>query len=171
MTTAELTLRNNNHLTVTVRTSLVELFDRMQWQDKPLSLVHMMAKDGKALAIFRKQLSLLFMRDMPIRFSDQALISPNLRLPKLMALRRQIEVEIANSLLPRVEGADHDRSNYLVVIVDGFIPKQALSSDFPSSVEVVFSPVLADIMVSFNRPLVQTLPATKSARFYQQSFY
>jgi|GEM_PF-3945426 len=171
MTTAELTLRNNNHLTVTVRTSLAELFNRMEWQDKPASLVHLMAEDNKALTRFRKQLGQLFIREMPIKFSDHALISPNLRLPKLVALRRQVEVAIANSLLPSVEGADHDRSNYLVVYVDGFIPKQALMSDIASSVEVVFPQVLADIMISFNRPLVQTLPASEGTRLYQQSFY
>lgn len=170
MTTAELTLRNDNHLTVTVRTSLSELFKRMQWQNKPLSLVHMMAADGKSLASFRAQLSLVFMRDMPITFLEQALISPNLRLPTLTALRRQIEVEIANGLLPSIEGEGHDRSNYLVVFVDGFIPKKALSKDLASSVEVAFSPVLSDIMISFNRPLIQTLPAAKNARLYQQSF-
>ena len=171
MTTAELTLRNSNHLTVTVRTSLSGLFNRMQWQNKPLSLVHLMAEDNNALMDFSAQLKVLFLQDMPIRFTDYALISPNLRLPKLAKLRQQIEREIANSLLPDVVGQEHDRSNYLVIYLDGFIPKQALADDIESSVQVVFPGALADIMVSFNRPLVQTLPAVEGRQIYHESFY
>ena len=169
MTTAQLTLRNNNHLTVTVSASLAELFNGMNWQDKPPSLIHLMADDGIALADFRGQLSQLFLDDMPISFAGQALISPNLRLPHLPKLKQQIETEIAYSLMPNTD--EHDRSNYLVVYLDGFIPKKAFALDGASSVEAVFPDVLGDILVSFNRPLVQTLPATKGERHYQESFY
>ena len=171
MTTAELTLRNNNHLTLAIRTSLPALFNRMQWQNKPVSLIHLMAEDGVALTAFRSQLNLLFLKNMPITFADYALISPNLRLPSQAVLRRQIETDIANSLLPSNEERDHDRSNYLLVYVDGFIPKKALSTGDASRVEVLFPDELADIMVSFNRPLVQTLPASQGRRLYQETFY
>ncbi|EAQ66930.1 hypothetical protein MED121_13420 [Marinomonas sp. MED121] len=169
MTTAELTLRNNNHLTVTVRVSLTELFNRMNWQHKPPSLIHLMAEDGIALAGFRGAISQLFLAEMPISFMGQSLISPNLRLPNLAQLKQQVEADIAYSLMPAAD--EHDRSNYLVVYLDGFIPKKAFAAKGASSVEAVFPEVLGDIMVSFNRPLVQTLPATKGDRQYQESFY
>ena len=170
MTTAELTLRNNNHLTMAIRTSIPPLFKQMEWPEKPASLVHLMAEDGKDLALFRAQLATLFLQEMPVTFAGYKLISPNLRLPKLSKLRQQIEREISLALLPPMEGDEHDRSNYLVAYLDGFIPKKALSSTKQSHVEVVFPEALADIMVSFNRPLVQTLPATNKKRVYQESF-
>lgn len=165
MTTAEIVLRHNSHITITVRTSLASLFQRMQWPEKPVSLLHL-TSDDKALAQFRNELAKLFSENMPVSFNNISMESANLRIAKLPQLKHQLQTEIANVIMAKTMGHDdHDRQNYLVINIDGFMPKSVKKAE----INIVFPAALADVMVSYSKPQVQTLSGKDKAHTYQQT--
>ena len=172
MTTAEIALRQNRHISVTVRTSLSDLFASMQWSDKPASLLHLAGADQQSLSLFRKQIHTLFTTDMPVFLGEYPLESQQARVPGLKKIRQLLQTEIATKVLKGENGHSHDegeqdRQNYLVIYVDGFIPKQDNKTALPE-LQVQFPSQLGDIMVSYVQPKVQTLIKGKKHTFYRQ---
>lgn len=170
MTSAEIHLRHDNHITITLRTKLGELFNHINWAEKPASLVHMASADDKTLTAFSDQLKHLFIQQMPISFSGQALESRHLRLPSADQLKKQLHTEVANNILLRIpahQKADNTQENQLVVYVDGFIPQH---NEQPL-IEIIFPKALGDITVSYSKPQLQTLSAGQGITHYAQKLY
>ncbi len=164
MTTAEIILRHNSHVTITVRTALTALFNDMQWRGKPATLLHL-TSDDKALAQFRTELAKLFSEKMPVSFNNILMESANLRIAKLPQLKRQLQTEIANGILVKTMGhEEHDRKNYLVVNIDGFMQENVKNAE----INIVFPAELADVMVSYSKPQVQTLSGKGKKHNYRQ---
>jgi len=164
MTTAEIVLRHNNHVSITVRTALSSLFHEMKWAGKPSSLLHL-TSDEKSLRQFRNELAKLFSEKMPVSFNNIAMESPNLRIAKLPQLKHQLQTEIANGILTSsTDHVPHDRQNYLVVNIDGFMPQKIETAEL----NIIFPAELGDVMVSYSKPQVQTLSGKGKSHSYRQ---
>jgi len=177
MTTAQVTQRHNNHITIRVETELTELFKKMTWQKKPASLLHLANGSDVVLSGFRLELARLFSEKMLISFAGKAIESANLRLASADKIKQQLLLEVANNVLNKVAlknslshshndhgNSNNGRQNYLVVKVDGFIPTEINQQ----AIEILFPTELGNIMVSYNKPQVQTLTVGKQSSRYLQ---
>lgn len=174
MTTAEIALRHNKHISLTIRTSLSELFARMHWQEKPASLLHLASGDNKTLTLFRQQLNSLFTAQMPVYSGKLLLDSQRARLPGIQQLRKMLQKEIADQVLTGNKGkhehGEQDRQNYLVAYIDGFLIAND-EADNLEELQVRFPTELGDILVSYVEPKVQTLTKGKQHTFYRQRLH
>ena len=176
MTTAEIALRHDKHISMTLRTSLNGLFSRMQWQEKPVSLLHLANGNERVLSVFRQQLNKLFTTQMPVYSGQYSLDSQQARLPNIKHLRQQLQTEIAtlvlngnnkqSNLTHQHENGEQDRKNYLVVYIDGF-----LINNKQKELQVQFPVELGDILVSYIQPKVQTLTRGEKQTFYRQQLH
>ncbi|WDD98516.1 hypothetical protein [Thalassomonas actiniarum] len=174
MTSAEIALRHDKHISLTIRTSLSDLFARMLWPEKPASLLHLASGDNKTLTLFRQQLNHLFTAKMPVYSGKISLDSQRARLPGIQQLRKMLQKEIAGKVLKNHKGkhehGEQDRQNYLVAYIDGFL-LAGDRADNPRELQVQFPTELGDILVSYVEPKVQTLTKGKQHTFYRQLLY
>ncbi|MCE9687914.1 hypothetical protein LZP73_17180 [Shewanella sp. AS16] len=174
MTSANISLRQHNHLSLTVATSLTALFHRLEWQGKPASIAHLVADEAK-LAEFHRQLVQVFAERLTISIDGQPLASRQTRAPSLAQLKQRLEEEIAEALLPphKAQGQAHDHGAHeamphealsheplshekyqtLVIHIDGFMPR-AVKAEM---LNVHFPPALGPVLTNYSEPRSQTL--------------
>ncbi|WP_088329621.1 hypothetical protein [Lacimicrobium sp. SS2-24] len=165
ITTATMTLRQKDHLSVRVATSLTALFQRMQWQGKPLSIAHLVADESKMVE-FHQQLVKMFSQELVIAVDGQPLESRQTRLLNIAQLRQQLQDEIATAVLPghtdHHKQDTHGRYHDLVINIDGFIPAAGQLKDL----QIDFPIELGPIMTSYSEPKIQTLAAGQQTTRY-----
>jgi hypothetical protein len=83
MTTASVTLRQKNHISIRIQTSLPDLASHMNWPNKPKSLMHLSSADDKQIARFRQALVKLFTKGMPITIGNKPMQSQMACLPSV----------------------------------------------------------------------------------------
>ncbi|QSX38256.1 hypothetical protein [Shewanella sedimentimangrovi] len=160
MTSANITLRQHNHLSLTLATSLTELFHQLEWQGKPPSIAHLVADEAK-LAEFHRQLVQVFAEQLTISIDGQSLASRQTRAPSQAQLKQRLEEEIAEALLPpspktqeHTHGpAEHEDYQTLVISIDGFMPRAAKAE----MLDVHFPPALGPVLTNYSEPRSQTL--------------
>lgn len=174
MTTAEITLRHEKHLSITIKTSLDTLFEQMRWPGKPASLLHLAASDKKKMYQFRLALIKLF-QPLPIQAGKHTLQSRQLRVPSVSELQRLIQAYVAEQALQKkIKNKPHnhnDRAYYLKVQVSGFISprgKPLSANGVMPALQVVFPAVLGDILVNYTKPQTQTIRPSANAVYYRQ---
>jgi len=169
MSTAQVTLRQNNHISIRIQTSLKELLAQLQWQGKPTSIMALATVNEKSVQSLSYALKNLFM-NMPVKVGSQTMASSQARLPSDKKLLAQLQALVAQVILKNKQHGhenahDHDRDNYLQVEIDGFIP----SGQHSRELNIAFPKELGTIMVSYSKPMVQTLKAGKVATGYRQA--
>ncbi|QSX31027.1 hypothetical protein JYB88_05125 [Shewanella cyperi] len=168
MTSANITLRQHNHLSLTLATSLTELFHQLEWQGKPPSIAHLVADEAK-LAEFHRQLVQVFAEQLTISIDGQSLASRQTRAPSQAQLKQRLEEEIAEALLPPAHGhmphndavhddkahepQSHEEYQTLVIHIDGFMPRTAKAE----MLDVHFPPALGPVLTNYSEPRSQTL--------------
>ncbi|NMH66332.1 hypothetical protein [Shewanella salipaludis] len=175
MTSANITLRQHNHLSLSVSTSLTALFQRLEWQGKPASIAHLVADEAK-LAEFHRQLVQVFAEQLTVAIDGQPLESRQTRAPSQAQLRQRLEEEIAEALLPPAHTAvhaahgqaphedmsheplsheplSHEEYQTLVIHIDGFMPRAAKAE----MLNVHFPPALGPVLTNYSEPRSQTL--------------
>lgn len=168
MSTAQVTLRQNNHISIRVHTSLKDLLAQLNWQGKPQSFTELATTTQTKLKPMSAALHALFTKSMPIKFGNIAMDSKKTRLPSPQQLQSKLQKMLAQQVMQRHQDkhkSGHHSSNDLVIEIDGFIPKNAQGSQ----IDIGFPKELGSIMVSYNKPQVQTLKAGKSATNYRQA--
>lgn len=168
MSTAQVTLRQNNHISIRVHTSLKEILAQLNWKGKPKSFTELATSTEDKLKPMGLALRALFTDKMPITVGDTKMESKKARLPNARQLQSKLQKVLAQKVMQKRQGKqqnDHHSSNDLIIEIDGFVPKGADSSQL----NIHFPKELGAIMVSYNKPQVQTLKAGKSATRYQQA--
>ena len=168
MSTAQVTLRQNNHISIRVHTSLKNLVAQLNWQGKPQSFTELATTPQTKLKPMSAALHALFMKNMPVKFGNIAMDSKKARLPSPQQLQSKLQKMLAQKVMQKHQDkhqSDHHSSNDLVIEIDGFIPKNAEGSQ----IDIGFPKELGSIMVSYNKPQVQTLKAGKRATNYRQA--
>lgn len=162
MTSANITLRQHNHLSLTVATSLTELFRQLTWQGKPSSMFQLMSDEAQ-LTAFHFQLEQLFTAQLTVVIDGQLLSSRQTRVPSIKQLQQLLQEEIAKALLPPHTGKeDHDDYRTLVISIDGFMPKSVAAEQL----NVHFPPALGPVLANYSEPYTQTLaPTANGSRF------
>jgi hypothetical protein len=160
MTTATITLRQHNHLSVRLATSLTAIFHQLDWQGKPPYLAHLLVNE-EDLKAFHHQLVQLFEQGLVIQIDNNRLLNRQTRILNLEQLGEQLRNEAAEAILPG--HSPHENYQGLVIFVDGFIPKQSarkqLKIDFPAE--------LGPILTSYSEPQMQTLQAGETTTHYR----
>ena len=168
MSTAQVTLRQNNHISIRVHTSLKEVLAQLSWQGKPKSFTQLATATENNLKPMSLALHTLFTKNMPVSFGEKEMNSKKARLPSPKQLQVKLQKALAEKVMQKRQGQHQDefhRSNDLVIEIDGFIPKGVTNSQ----IQISFPKELGAIMVSYNKPQVQTLKAGKSATRYHQA--
>ncbi|GLX79039.1 hypothetical protein tinsulaeT_23790 [Thalassotalea insulae] len=160
MTTANITVRQKNHLSVRVATSLTALFRHMQWQGKPLSIAHMVSDEGK-LEEFHQRLEQMFSEQLTILVEGKPLQSRQIRLMNLTQLRQYLRSEVAEAVLPQRD--KHESYQDFVINIDGFMP----STGKGEKLKINFPVELGPIMTSYSEPKIQTLAKGEQVTRYQ----
>lgn len=169
MTTANITLRQKNHISIRIQTSLPDLASRMNWPGKPKSLMHLSSADEKQIKAFRQALMKLFTQGMPITIGNKPMQSQMARLPPVKRLRKMLQAIVADQIMrvkkPAHSGhGDHEREDFIVINVDGFVAKNVDSRDL----YIPFPTELGPITVSYSKPQMQTLSAGQKTTGYRQ---
>ena len=167
MSTAQVTLRQNNHISIRIQTSLKELLAQLQWQGKPTSIMALATLSEKSVQPLSGALKALF-SNMPVKIGAQSMASSQARLPSDKKLLAQLQTLVARAILKNKQHSHvdaHDRDNYLLVLIDGFIPTGQDSREL----NIAFPKELGTIMVSYSKPSVQTLKVGKHATGYRQA--
>ncbi len=167
MSTAQVTLRQNNHISIRIQTSLKALLSQLQWQGKPASVMALAAVNEKSIQPLSAALQDLF-ANMPVTIGAQSMASSQARLPSEKTLLTQVQTLVAQAILNKQQHKHvdaHGRENYLQVEIDGFIPNGERSEEL----NIAFPKELGTIMVSYSKPSVQTLKAGKHATGYRQA--
>jgi len=170
MSTAQVTLRQNNHISIRVHTSLKEVLAQLKWQGKPKSFTELATSTQANLKPMSLALHALFTNDMPVRVGDKVMESKKARLPTPRQLQAKLQKVLAQKVMQQRQGksaGNHHSSNDLTIEIDGFIPKGITHSQ----INISFPKELGAIMVSYNKPQVQTLKAGKKATGYSQQLY
>jgi len=174
MTTADVALRHNKHLTITIRTSVSDLFRQMNWPGKPSSLLHLAAADKKTFSQFRSALIKL-LQPIPVQAGKYALQNRRLQLPGLADLQKLVQVEVAEQALQKDHDASkhthsvNDRQNYLRAEISGFINNNKPSIPQQSqALQIVFPAALGKILVTYSKPQTRTLSPSKDSTYYRQ---
>ncbi|WP_028300124.1 hypothetical protein [Oceanospirillum beijerinckii] len=175
MTTAEIALRRNNHLTITIRTSLNDLFQQMDWAGKPVSLLHLAAADKQVFGKFRSAIIKL-LQPIPVQAGKYPLKNRRLRLPALADLQALVRAEVAEQALQQSSkhnSANHthtgdDRKHYLRAELSGFINSDNNPAQ-QSALQVVFPRALGKILVTYSKPQTQTISPGKDSSYYRQA--
>lgn len=168
MSSAQVTLRQNNHISIRVHTSLKDLLAQLNWQGKPQSFTELATSPQTKLKPMSAALHTLFTKSMPIKFGNIAMDSKRTRLPNPQQLQIKLQKVLAQQVMQKHQDkhqSSHHSSNDLVIEIDGFIPKNAEGSQ----IDIGFPKELGAIMVSYNKPQVQTLKGGKSATHYRQA--
>ena len=167
MSTAQVTLRQNNHISIRIQTSLKALLAQLPWQGKPASVMALATVNEKNIRPLSNALKELF-GNMPVKIGNQSIASSQARLPSDQKLLAQVQTLVAQAILKNKQHEQvdkHDRDNYLQVFIDGFIP----SGQHSRELNIAFPKELGTIMVSYSKPSVQTLKAGKHAIGYRQT--
>lgn len=168
MSSAHIVQRQDNYLYITIETSLPALFKQLDYADKPASLAHLAAGSALQLNQFRQALVALFQQQLQLSVAGQPLQSLKVRLWSEADLHRHIQDEVANELLAALPGGGHPhdgRDNYLRVEVDGFIASGAN----PRLLQATFPKALGQMMVSYSKPVSQTISPGTAGSVYQQA--
>lgn len=167
MSSAQVTLRQSNHITIRVHTSLKDLLAQLHWQGKPQSFTELATTTEAKLKPMSVALHTLFTKNMLVSIGDIEMDSKKARLPNSRQLQSKLQKILAQKVMQKRQGkqkGDHHSNNDLVIEIDGFIPKGAKNSQL----NIHFPKELGAITVSYNKPQMQTLKAGKSAtRYYQ----
>ena len=169
MTTASVTLRQKNHISIRIQTSLPDLASRMEWPGKPKSLMHLSSADEKQMVLFRKALVKLFTKGMPITIGNKPMQSQMARPPTVKRLRKMLQSIVAEQIMTAKQPVNpghgpHERADYIEIFVDGFVAKKVDSRDL----HIPFPTELGPITVSYSKPQMQTLPAGEKTTGYRQ---
>lgn len=168
MSTAQVTLRQNNHISIRVHTSLKDLVAQLNWQGKPQSFTELATISQAKLKPMSVALHALFTKKMPVKIGDKEMDSKKARLPSPQQLQSKLQKALAQQVMQKHQDKhhnDHQSNNDLVIEIDGFIAKNAKGS----KIDIGFPKELGSIMVSYNKPQVQTLKAGKNATHYHQA--
>ncbi len=167
MTTAQIVQRQENYLYITVKTSLVEVFNRMKYQGKPASLMHLANGSAEQLNLFREALLELFRSQLKLSVGDKPLQSINVKTLPENQLRKLLQDDVAEQILSsKMVGMNHhsDRRNNLRIEVDGFIAANQEQRVFQAN----FPKELGQILVSYTKPEMQTIsPGEQGSQYIQ----
>lgn len=166
MTTVAVTLRQGDHLSLTVHTSLTDLFNRMEYDGKPGSVIYLANGSDKEIEQFRQQI-LSLVKQTPLTVAQQPLQSVEVRMARAEALRELLLNAVAEHVLQAgtAAGASSDpRSNYLRIDIDGFIPK----GDGTPVLEANFPQAFGPILFSYSKPQMQTIEPGEHGSHYLQ---
>lgn len=168
MSTAQVTLRQNNHINIRVHTSLKDLLAQLNWQGKPQSFTELATITQAKLKPMSVALHTLFTKNMPVSIGDKEMDSKKARLPSVRQLQSTLQKALAQQVMQKhqkKQQGNHHNRNDLIIEIDGFISKDTKGSQ----INIDFPEELGTIMVSYIKPQVQTLKAGKSATHYQQT--
>ncbi len=171
MTTAQVTLRQNNHITIKINTSLKALLERLEWQGKPANYIQLARLDVASLTALQVSLRALFESQMQVEIGGSNMISKQVRLPKEAELLSLIKQNVSAFILQQSANNQDSakeikggRSRYLSIIMDGFIDTSAQNK----MLHINFPKVLGGIMVSYSKPSVQSFKNNnKQTNYYQ----
>lgn len=168
MTSVEVVQRQSNHLTLTLQTPLSPLFSRMEYPDKPPTLMHLAGGTEETLASFRQRLLALMQEQTRLLVAQQPLESVRIYIPPIEELRALIQDQVSEQVLNHSQsGSDSETSrhhNTLRLALDGFIP----DGPGPRTLEASFPKELGPILISYSRPQVQTLSPDDQGSRYRQ---
>jgi len=167
MSTAQIVQRQENYLYITINTSLSEIFNHMDYQEKPVSLVHMANGPAEQVSQFRQALLDLFREQFKLTVAGKPLESVNVKTVPTNKLRYLLQEEVAERIInSNVKHSNHylGRENYLRIEVDGFISgdieQRFLHANFPKE--------LGQILVSYTKPSMQTISPDETGSQYIQ---
>ena len=163
--TAEVTLRFDNHITISIETALPPLLEQLTWDEKPNTLNDYIALDDKKISHLSKRLKTLFDIETPVFIGANPLDSKRVTIPNASRLKTIIQSELSSSILNKQFGQaqNSDRSHYLRITIEGFIPKQSKTEEL----DIVFPKVLGPIIVSYVKPIQSTLSPSEDGTHYR----
>ncbi len=167
MTTIEVTQRQGDHLSLTIHTALTTLFNRMQYNGKPRSVIYLANGSDDEIAQFRQQIITLMRKEMQLTVMEQPLQSVQVRIVPSERLREMLLHDVARHILQADVAHEHNgnpRGNYLRIDIDGFIPRgegaKVLEAHFPKE--------LGAVLVSYSKPQLQTVDPGEQGSHYVQ---
>ncbi|MBL4795335.1 MAG: hypothetical protein JKY24_07520, partial [Pseudomonadales bacterium] len=112
-----------------------------------------------------KRLKTLFDIETPVFIGDNPLDSKRIIIPNVSQLKTIIQSELSSNILNKQFGPakNTDRSHYLRITIEGFIPKQSKTGEL----DIVFPKVLGPIIVSYVKPIQSTLSPSEDGTHYR----
>lgn len=164
LSSAQVTLRWDNHISIKIQTPIAAMFNQLDWESKPDSLQELLSIGDAQVDDFAAAIRLFFEEQMPATVGGKPLESRRVVLGKSSELRKQLQAVLANTILNSHLGdAEHDRDNYLQVVVEAFVPRDSGSRDLA----IHFPKELGEIVVTYVKPLQQTLKPDSSGSIFQ----
>lgn len=171
ISTANVTLRNQIHLTVRVQYDPLLLLRQTYAQSQktlpPLPLLANMADEE-----FEKHYDViksLFQEKLAVWIDGKSMESPHFRFPATQLFRMQVREQFMKQVIDsqRITAhplPDHDRHYYQTIELDGFLPRTISQG----TLDIRFPQELGTIQVTFSQPIIQTLtPEQEEIRYLQ----
>jgi len=176
--TAQVNIRNDNHMIVRIRYDLMHFLHQLN-QEKPLPLAFLANMSDQQLEQQFERIKAAFRDNLSIRLNNKPLQSMQFRFNSLPRFRAKIREQFMqqtrqqamqkngqNKQQKKSQTHSHDdqQQTFHMVNVDGFLPANHsngnLAIDFPLE--------LGEIMVTYSKPVSQTLKADANTIRYRQ---
>jgi len=165
LTTAQVVLRSETHVSIRIETNMTDLTGRIDWPGKPETILELAAAGDDQIRALRTALVETFSTGMPVEVGGQNLQSQRVRIARVDELRDVLRSVVAHQIIPQMDqqrDAHQARHNDLVIHIDGFIAPSAKNRQ----IQIDFPGVLGPMTVSYVQPKTKTLKAGDDATRY-----
>lgn len=169
ITSAQITQRHDNHLTIHITLSVMDLAKRLNWENKPPTMMHLVGAKPVQFEHFHRAINYTFTQDLKIVVGGALMESKQVRLPNATELQKTMQTAFASNVIPKdPESHAHNDSAHAIdrikIFIDGFVSKKAIDR----VLRITFPEVIVPITVSYSKPKVQTLMPKQGPAIYQE---
>lgn len=150
ISTATIVQRYGSHLSLTLHYNPLKLLQAENNMPRMAVLSNM---SEEAYAKEYATIQQFFQKHLDIKIGERALFSPHFRFNPPEKFKKALRGAFMEAMTLQQSGHGHSHPPMLYVKLDGFLPKDANSS----RLLVHFPKEIGEVMVSFSRPVIQTL--------------
>ena len=169
-TTANVVVRNRSHVMLYLQYDPLRLLSKITKRNNLLAVLSGLPEE--ALEKEYQHIKNLLQKKLVIRYNQQTIVSPNFRFPELQKfsylIREQfMDAVTANQKVEVVDHAHKNRSDFQILEVDGFLPKNSAGKILEASLDIHFPRELGTVIVTYSEPLSQTVKPGKNGSHYR----
>lgn len=164
--TAYVTLRNTNHISLTLHFDLIELIENIYKRDnKKFDLIKLANSSKKEFEKEYKKVKELFEKELTIKFNKTPIDSPYFKFFTIDEFKKGIRDKFMSTIIDK-QTHSHSHNHYFKKIrVDGFMPKNQTKGDL----NIHFPKEIEEVMVTFAKPRTQTIKADNNGSNFKLS--
>lgn len=168
LTTAQVTLRSETHVSIRIETNMTKLTGRIDWPGKPRTILELAGADDDQILALRAAIIDTFDAKMPIEVGGRRLQSQQVRIANVEEFKTALQSVIAHQIIPDTAGhrdAHSDDHSDLIIQIDGFIDASAENRN----IQIDFPAALGPMSISYFRPRTKTLMAGEITTRYVET--